>query len=72
MNDNAFTIPCGRLYDPEHDMRDNLFPCTMWATWEFVGRDGLKRYACGQHINTVLHDIVGDKRVDLTVKELRA
>lgn len=69
--DQRYTIQCGRLYDPTTDSAHDTFPCEGFARWEVIGRDGLIHYACGSHINKVLSDIVGTRRVDLSVKDLR-
>lgn len=68
---NRYTIDCGRLYDPSTDTNTTLYPCESWARWEVEGRDGLKHYACGSHINKVLADMVGSKRAQLVVKDMR-
>lgn len=66
-----FQIPCGRLYDPRTDTSHDVYPCDAWSRWEIVPRDGLRHYACGQHINTVLAELVGKQRTDLTIRDMR-
>jgi hypothetical protein len=61
---------CGRMYDPGTDEFESLLPCRSSARWQIVTRDGLVHWACGMHINTVLHDIVGDQFTDLAIKDL--
>ncbi len=66
-----YTIPCGRLYDPDTDTSNDVFPCDSWARWDIEARNGLHYYACGSHINTVLADMVGNRRAQLVVKDMR-
>ncbi len=68
---NKYTIECGRRYDPSTDTSNDLYPCDSWARWEIEPRDGLKYYACGAHINKVLADLVGNKRAQLAIKDMR-
>lgn len=66
-----YTIDCGRLYDPSTDKNTTLYPCESWARWEIERRDGLKYYACGSHINIVLSGLVGSKRAQLVIRDMR-
>ncbi len=65
------TTPCGRLYDPKTDNTTDLWPCNSFARWVIVPRDGVYRYACGLHVNTVLAELVDKKFTDLAIQDLR-
>lgn len=62
---------CGRMYDPSTDTTTFEYPCENPARWDIVPVDGIHRYACGIHINTVLSDLVSRRMADMTIKDLR-
>lgn len=59
------------MYDPSTDTTVLEYACDNQAKWDIVPVDGIHRYACGYHINTVLSDLVGNRMTDLTIKDLR-
>jgi hypothetical protein len=71
MNVPPFTDVCGRLYDPRTDSSTTDYPCDNPARWDIVPVDGIHRYACGWHINTVLSDLVSRQMTDVSIKDLR-
>lgn len=62
---------CGRVYDPSTDTTSTTFTCERPSRWDIVPVDGIHRYACGLHINTVLSDLIGRQMTDMTIKDLR-